>query len=94
VATSTDDRRQKRLHREVNLRIRDVARTFPAGGAVEFLCECGRPECTATIELTPAQWDSLFSLDDVVLLVAEHRSAADGRRLVAENGRFVLTEAA
>jgi hypothetical protein len=93
VATSTDDRRQKRLYREVNLRIRDVARTFPAGGAVEFICECGRRECSATIELTPAQCDSLFSFDDAVLLAAEHRGAAAGR-LIAQNGRFVLTEAA
>jgi hypothetical protein len=71
---------------------REVACTFPTEGAVDFLCECGRGDCTATVELTEAQWNSVFSVDEAVLLAAEHRRAADGR-LIAENGRFVLVAA-
>jgi hypothetical protein len=29
-----------------------------------------------------------------LLLAAEHKGAADGRRVIAENGRFILAETA
>jgi hypothetical protein len=85
-----EQRESERLYREVNMRIREVGGTFPANGTLDFLCECGRPDCSVTIELTQAQWDSLVDGGAAVLLAAEHAAAADGRRIIAENGRFVL----
>jgi hypothetical protein len=84
------DRQEQRLYREVNKCIREAAAKVQTEQAVEFLCECGQPECKATIELTETQWDSLINGGETVLLVAEHAGAADGRRVIAENKRFVL----
>jgi hypothetical protein len=42
-----------------------------------------------------AQWGPLFCEDESVLLAAGHDgAAADGRRVIAENGRFILVAAA
>jgi hypothetical protein len=78
------------LYREVNMRIREVAGTFSGDGPVEFVCECGRRDCRATIALTESQWDSLASEGDFMLLTTAHRAAADGGRIIAENARYVL----
>jgi hypothetical protein len=94
VANVNEDREQ-RLYRDVNKRICEVVGALPADGPVGFLCECGQDGCAATIELTHAQWGSLFCEDDSVLLAAEHvGAAADGRRVIAENGRFSLVATA
>jgi len=88
---ATDEQRQsERLYRQVNKRIREAGGTSPANGTLEFLCECGRPDCSAKIELTQTQWDSLLDGGATVLLAAEHAEATDGRHVIAENGRFVL----
>jgi hypothetical protein len=81
---SEEQRQSARLHREVNKRIREVAGTFPANGTLEFLCECGRPDCHATIALTEAQFDSFLNGGGSVLLAAEHAAAADGSRFIAD----------
>lgn len=48
------------LFREVNERVVQV--TDPGGGErVDFLCECGDPDCTATIALTRRQYEELRS---------------------------------
>jgi hypothetical protein len=96
MAAPNDGGRQKqRLYRNVNNRIREVVRALPADGPVDFLCECGEDSCAATIELTHAQWRSLFCEEESVLLAAEHSgAAADGRRVIAENGRFSLVATA
>jgi hypothetical protein len=95
VANSTEGRQKQRLYRDVNKRIREVVGTLPANRPVGFLCECGQDGCAATIELTHAQWGSIFSEDESVLLTAEHVGAvADGRRVIPENGRFSLVATA
>jgi hypothetical protein len=84
------DRRRQRLCREVNERIGEVAGRFAIQGPADFLCECGRPDCAALIGLTRAQWESLVNAKGCTLLAAEHADAADGRRVVADDGGFVL----
>ena len=82
--------RLQRLYREVNGRIREVSESFGANGPAEFLCECGRDDCTATIEFNHAQYDALLSHDNCVLLAAVHADAIDGHRVVTEDERFLL----
>jgi hypothetical protein len=85
-----NDLRKQRFYREVNMRIREVAGTFSADGPVEFICECGRRDCRATIALTETEWDSMVSEGASVLVTVEHKAAADGGRVIAENADFVL----
>jgi hypothetical protein len=63
---------------------------FAIEGPADFLCECGRPECTTLIGLTRAQWESLVSTNGCTLVAADHAAAANGQRVVAESRRFVL----
>ena len=44
--------------REVNDRIRDLARRRPGGERREFICECGDLNCTEFVGLTLAEYDA------------------------------------
>jgi len=91
---SSEDRLNQVLCREVNQRIREVSDRWGPDGAVEFLCECGRDHCTATLVLTEAQFDGLLADEKRVVLASEHRSEADGHRILAEYDGFVVVAAA
>jgi hypothetical protein len=83
------DRRNQLLFREVNRRIREVSDGLD--GRVEFLCECGRADCTATVEATPAQFDHLLS-DDGRFLIARD-CPLNGHPAAAECGDYLVLKA-
>ena len=87
------NRRTERLYRAVNMRIREIGESVSADGAVELLCECGQADCTAMLQFTTVQYDALLNQDDCILLASDHAHVANGRRVVAENGRFVVVAA-
>jgi hypothetical protein len=62
-------------------------------GAVDVLCECGRDDCTETIEFTQPQFDAILRDNDSVLIATEHADGIGGRRVLAENGRFLVVAA-
>jgi hypothetical protein len=72
MAHGNGDRQNQLLFREVNKRIREVTEGWGSEGPVQFHCECGREDCTATLELTPAQFDDLASGDDRFLVARGH----------------------
>jgi hypothetical protein len=80
---------QQPLYREVNRRIREVCDSWDGDDAIDFLCECGHPECTATFGLTVAQFDG-FAGDGTRLVASEHRNELRGERLIAEYAGFVV----
>jgi hypothetical protein len=51
------------LFREVNERVAEVARHLidveTKGEAIEFICECGRPDCTEPITMTVAEYQAI-----------------------------------
>jgi hypothetical protein len=87
------DRQNQLLFREVNRRIREVSDSFGPDGSVQFLCECGREDCLATVELTQADLDGLFSEDGHVLVAPGRRSSIDPERLVADQNTFLVVAA-
>jgi len=93
MAHRNQDRRNQLLFREVNERIREVSDGWGTDGAVEFLCECGRADCTATFALTDAQFDGLLGNEDRFVLASEHRSKANCHRILAEYDGFLLVAA-
>ena len=85
--------RDRLLYREVNKRIREVSETFGADGRPRFLCECGTTDCTATFELTLAQFDGLLSDSARVLLSASHRPLVTDGKVLAEYDGFLVVAA-
>jgi hypothetical protein len=87
-------RQRQHLYRQINEHIRgrieQAYQTMPAAIPVEFLCECGRPRCTATIALTQPQWDALAQRDSQLIVAAEHQDALDGLHLMAKQDRFLI----
>jgi hypothetical protein len=72
------DRRQERfarnesLFREVNERIADVSRRFAIADELEFLCECGRADCLAAVEVTRAHYEEIRAEPDRFLVARGH----------------------
>jgi hypothetical protein len=91
---SVDGTNRHPLYREVNKRIREVSESLGSDGALEFLCECAGDDCTATLTLTRVQFDALLTQDDCVVVATDHAHALAGRRVLAENGRFLLVASA
>jgi hypothetical protein len=87
---SNADRRNQRLYREVDRRIREVHDSFGADGRVQLVCEYGREDCTATFEMTKAPFDGLLTDDGRILVAAEHRSSINGRLVAEHDGVHVL----
>jgi len=80
----------KRLYREVNARIRDVADTDVAGEPLEFLCECGNPACTETLELPLAVFDEVTAEPGRIILAAQHRASLEESEILAQNDGYLI----
>ena len=76
------------LFREVNERIRDIT-TWDSG--VEFLCECGDPDCTQPIVMSVEEYEAVRSRSTRFLVVAGH-DAPDVERVVDRTDRFAVVE--
>jgi hypothetical protein len=59
------------MFREVNERIDDLADRVPTVAELDFVCECGQPNCTGKIPLTQEEYEAVRS---------------DGRRFVTLPG--------
>ena len=93
MAHRNGDRRNQLLFRKVNTRIREASDGGGPDGGVELLCECRRPECMATFALTEAQFDGLLGNEDRFVLASDHRSEANGHRILAEYDGFLVVSA-
>jgi hypothetical protein len=84
VGVRQSDRDESFL-REVNENIERAAeRLGVAGDSWRFLCECGRPGCRETVELT---LDEYFDVSAHGFLLAEgHRRAADAEPVEDQSG--------
>jgi hypothetical protein len=63
--------RNQHLFREVNQRIAEITAGQQAGGA-EFLCECGRDDCHATLALDLSEYNYLRDQDGFFLVAPGH----------------------
>jgi hypothetical protein len=84
------DRRTQILFREVNTRIREVSGSLWADGRSEYLCECEREDCTATVVMTPDEFDGLSGTRDRLALALEHKGSLGRHRVVAEHDGFLV----
>jgi hypothetical protein len=72
----------QRLFREVNERIAEIL-AEEHESAAEFLCECGRPDCTNAIALDLSEYQTLRAQDGFFLVKPGH--AFEGLDRVVES---------
>ena len=80
--------RNQALWREVNERIKAVAET---SGKVEFLCECGRLECRATVDMSMAEYERIRA-SSVRFPIAPGHELPDIETVVEANERYTVVE--
>jgi hypothetical protein len=69
--------RNEALFRSVNERVRELVTTIGerSEAVASFVCECGTADCTATVELTVAEYERVRADPTHFFVVAGHESA-------------------
>jgi hypothetical protein len=80
--------RNQALWREVNERIEAVAQT---SGDVEFLCECARMDCMATMNLSIAEYERIRS-SPLRFPIALGHNFPEVEDVVEETDRYTVVE--
>lgn len=80
--------RNEALFREVNERVKEISEDA-SGGRIDFLCECGDEECTASISLTRVEYERLRS-DPLLFGLKPGHAIPDVEDVVAEDDRFQI----
>jgi hypothetical protein len=79
------------LFREVNERIRDIHSELAATERTDFLCECGRGDCTRPISLSAAEYEEIRS-DATHFAVAPGHEVVDVEHVIRRTERFSVIE--
>lgn len=92
-----DQERVERIGRN-EARFRDVNERIEAGRdrgqeqeRIGFVCECGRPDCTRLIELSPSEFERVRRRSDR-FVVAEGHVFPEAERVVERNERYWVVE--
>jgi hypothetical protein len=82
------------LFREVNERVAEIADGFagePDGVLLDFVCECGRAECTQRLQLSRSEYEAVRS-EPTRFLVAPGHTVREIEDVVDRNERFTVVE--
>ena len=78
--------------RDINERLQeDLRRLGDAPEPVEFVCECGRPECADIVRLTHQEYDAVRADPRRFALLPGHEQPAV-EHLVEEHDRYAVVE--
>ncbi len=83
--------RNHALFREVNERIAELNGEWDETAASTFICECGDPECTEPLELTPTEYERVRA-DGARFLILPGHQLPERERVIGGNGRFLVVE--
>jgi hypothetical protein len=87
----TEVLRNQRLLREVNQRIAEITAGHQED---EFLCECGRDDCHATLDLELSEYNNLREQDGFFLVAPGHLVEGVDRLVEVRDGfELVVAEA-
>ena len=66
------------LFRQVNERVKDVSDAFAEvdSSPVDFVCECGDPDCTEPVSLTLQEYERVRSVPTYFIVVPDHVNPA------------------
>ena len=81
------------LFREVNERIERAVDDSgaPRDEVTGFVCECGAPDCTETINLTPEAYEAIRS-DAALFAVLPGHVEPEAERVVKDHGAYLVVE--
>jgi hypothetical protein len=79
------------LFREVNERIEDVSERRSTLESVDFVCECGRPDCTSRVPLTYEQYEAVRSDGQRFMVLPGHLTGSI-ERVVEDHGTYQVVE--
>jgi hypothetical protein len=83
--------RNQLVFREVNDRIREIRTNFDLQGAIDFICECSREDCTETVPLALGEYDGVRASPTRFVIVPGHETL-EVEQVVDVNERFMLVE--
>ena len=83
--------RNETLFREVNERIEDVSRSVGLRESLEFLCECGIPDCPQPILLSRAEYEAVRADPRHFVIVPGHEHP-EFERVIEQNERYAVVE--
>ena len=83
--------RNETLFRDVNERIKGVSEDAHPASTTDFLCECGDPDCTEPVPLTPVEYEEVRRNATHFAIVPGH-SDPQIEVVVAHNERFAVVE--
>lgn len=91
--TSRDKRlaRNESLYREVNERISEVNAVFDVDGRADYLCECGRPDCTDTMSLTHGEYERVRTVPTHFFVKPGHEDPSV-ERVVQQNDGYLVVQ--
>jgi hypothetical protein len=90
----TEVLRNQRIFRDVNERIAEITARLEEEGGAEFLCECGRDDCHATLALDLSDYKDLREQDGFFLVARGHLVEGVDRLVETRDGyELVVAEA-
>jgi hypothetical protein len=85
--------RNEALFRQVNERVRDVSQAFATldPTPVDFVCECGRQDCTEPIALRLHEYEAVRAVPTHFFVLPGH-VMPEVEHVVSEHGPYVVVE--
>jgi hypothetical protein len=84
--------RNEALFREVNERIEAVSQSVPPEDeAMEFLCECDRPDCRQKVNATRAEYETVRAVPTHFVVLPDHQDPRV-EHIAFANERFLVVE--
>ncbi len=83
--------RNEARFREQNEWIETASERFGADPMTAYICECGDADCTQTIELTRAEYESVRSASTHFAVVLNHENP-ESEEVVSEGPRFSVID--
>ena len=79
------------MFREVNERIDELAEKTSTVALLDFVCECGRPDCTATIPLSQEEYEAARRDGQRFVTLPGHETTSL-ERVVERTDRYQIVE--
>lgn len=75
--------------RDQNEWIYSVSTRFGGSGLIVFVCECGDPTCTETLEITRAEYESVRATSTYFAVACDHENP-ESEAVISECARYAV----